>query len=206
MRSPCPPGCCTEWVASKITGAPVLRQHRQRAHVGDQRVVAERHAALGDQHIAIAGAGDFGTTLAMSHGARNWPFLTLTARPVLAAATNRSVCRQRNAGICKISTTSATRAHCSGSCTSVSTGTPSFSRSSAKIASALSRPMPRALLRAGAVRLVERGFVDEADAEPRGDLLQRRRHFERMRAAFQRARAGDQGRAAVYCRSAPCRR
>ena len=20
---PCPPGCCTEWVASKITGAPV---------------------------------------------------------------------------------------------------------------------------------------------------------------------------------------
>ena len=39
--SPCPPGCCTEWVASKITGAPVSRHDRQRAHVGDQRVVAE---------------------------------------------------------------------------------------------------------------------------------------------------------------------
>ena len=52
--------------------------------------------------------------------------------------------------------------------------------------------MPRALLRAGAVRLVERGLVDEADAEPRGDLLQRRRHLERMRAAFQRAGPGDQ--------------
>ena len=23
-EAPCPPGCCTEWVASKITGAPVL--------------------------------------------------------------------------------------------------------------------------------------------------------------------------------------
>jgi hypothetical protein len=38
---PCPPGCCTECVASKITGAPVARHDRQRAHVGDQRVVAE---------------------------------------------------------------------------------------------------------------------------------------------------------------------
>ncbi len=89
----------------------------------------------------------FSTTLAMSQGARNCPFFTLIARPVLAAAIKRSVCRQRNAGICKTSTTSATAAHWPGSCTSVSTGTPSFSRSSAKIASALSRPMPRALLR-----------------------------------------------------------
>jgi hypothetical protein len=24
-----PPGCCTEWVASKITGAPVVGQDRQ---------------------------------------------------------------------------------------------------------------------------------------------------------------------------------
>ena len=23
VEVPCPPGCCTEWVASKITGAPV---------------------------------------------------------------------------------------------------------------------------------------------------------------------------------------
>ena len=49
----------------------------------------------------------------MSHGARNWPFFTLTARPVSPAATRRSVCRQRNAGICSTSTASAAGAHCS---------------------------------------------------------------------------------------------
>ncbi len=40
----------------------------------------------------------------MSHGARNWPFFTLIARPVSPAATRRSVCRQRKAGICSTST------------------------------------------------------------------------------------------------------
>ena len=45
--------------------------------------------------------------------------------------------------------------------------------------------------RAGAVGLVERGLVDEADLQPRGDLLQRGRHLQRMRAAFELARPGD---------------
>ena len=35
--------------------AGAARQDRQRAHVGDQRVVAERGAALGDQHVGVAG-------------------------------------------------------------------------------------------------------------------------------------------------------
>ena len=34
----------------------------------------------------------------MSQGARNWPFLTLTALPVLAAAISRSVCRHKKGG------------------------------------------------------------------------------------------------------------
>ena len=67
------------------------------------------------------------TTCRMSHGARNWPFFTLTARPVAAAASSKSVWRQRNAGICSTSTTSATVAAWSLSCTSVSTGTPTSS-------------------------------------------------------------------------------
>jgi len=65
---------------------------------------------------------------------------------IAAAATNKSVCRQRNAGICNTSTTSATRVHCSASCTSVRTGTPNLRRISAKIGSAPSSPMPRLLL------------------------------------------------------------
>src|ERR1041384_703804 len=47
------------------------------------------------------------TTFSMSPGARNWPFFTLTQRPVPAAAASRAVCLQRNAGIWRTSATSA---------------------------------------------------------------------------------------------------
>jgi len=40
----------------------------------------------------------------------------------------------------------------------------------------------------GAVGLVERGFVDEADVESRGNLLQRAGDLERMRPALKLAR------------------
>src|SRR5476649_1208853 len=32
---PLPPGCCTEWVASKITGAPVVRARRSEEHTSE---------------------------------------------------------------------------------------------------------------------------------------------------------------------------
>src|SRR5260221_12337984 len=50
----------------------------------------------------------------------------LTVRPVCAAATSRSVWRHKKAGICKMSTTSATGPHCSISCTSVIVGRPTI--------------------------------------------------------------------------------
>ena len=101
----------------------------------------------------------------MSQGARNWPFLTLTARPVAPAASSRSVWRHRKAGICSTSTASATGAHCSASCTSVSTGqADSVSRISARIGRRFASPSPRAALERGAVRLVEAGLVDQPDA------------------------------------------
>ena len=53
-------------------------------------------------------------TFFMSQGARNWPFLTLIALPVSAAASSRSVWRDRKAGIWSTSTASATGPHCSG--------------------------------------------------------------------------------------------
>ena len=85
----------------------------------------------------------FATTFFMSQGARNWPFFTFTTLPVLAAAMSKSVWRERNAGICRISTCGATRAHCSSLWMSVRTGRPSFSRSSSNIGMAASRPAPR---------------------------------------------------------------
>ena len=45
---------------------------------------------------------------------------------------------------------------------------------------------------AGAVRFVERGFVDEANSHLAGDFLERRNHLQRVLAAFERARPGDQ--------------
>ena len=44
----------------------------------------------------------------------------------------------------------------------------------------------------GAVRFVERGLVDEADAEPRRQLDERVRHPQRMGATLRDARPGDQ--------------
>ena len=57
----------------------------------------------------------FSTALTISGGDTNWPFLILTARPELPAATSKSVWRQRNAGICSTSQTSAAGATCDGS-------------------------------------------------------------------------------------------
>src|SRR5579862_1915951 len=53
------------------------------------------------------------------------------------------------------------------------------------------QPQPALARAAGAVRLVEARLVDEADARLRRDLLERLRHLERMRAAFDLARPRD---------------
>ena len=100
-------------------------------------------------------------TFFMSQGARNWPFLMLTGLPVAPAASSRSVWRHRKAGICSTSTTSATGAHCSVSCTSVSTGRPvRLAHFGEDRQPGLEPDAARAADR-GAVRLVERGLVDQ---------------------------------------------
>src|SRR5688500_18319633 len=67
-----------------------------------------------------------------------------TGFPVAPAATSKSVCRHRNAGIWSTSTTSAAGAHCSGRWTSVSSGSPVARRTRSSAASPSSRPGPRA--------------------------------------------------------------
>ena len=121
------------------------RHDRQGAHVGDQRVVAEADAALGDQHVGVAARrSTLATTFFMSQGARNWPFLTLTTRAGAAAATSRSVWRHRKAGICRTSTTSATSAHWPRLVhVGQRRGMPSSRGRRRRSASALSRPRPR---------------------------------------------------------------
>jgi hypothetical protein len=79
----------------------------------------------------------------MSHGARNCPFLTLTGRPVAAAAASMSVCRDSIAGTWRRSMTGASRAACSGVWKSVVTGSPVSRFTLARIASPSSIPGPR---------------------------------------------------------------
>ena len=128
----------------------------------------------------------------MSHGARNWPFLTLTGLPVRPAASKRSVWRQRNAGVCNTSTTSATGAHCSGAWMSVSTGqTRRFAHFGEDRQPVLQPDAARRAER-GAVGLVERGLVDQADPQFARDFGQCRAGFQRMGAQLERIRADDE--------------
>ncbi len=83
------------------------------------------------------------TVYRMSCGATNWPFLTLIVRPVRAAATSRSVWRQRNAGIWITSRTSAARSTSCMSWTSLITSTPTWSLTDFRIRRPSSRPGPR---------------------------------------------------------------
>ena len=80
---------------------------RNRAHVGHEIVVAERSAALGErEYIFLPASRAFSATRPISCGERNWPFFRFTILPVATAASIKSVWRQRNAGICKMSTPS----------------------------------------------------------------------------------------------------
>src|SRR5262252_5770269 len=120
-----------------------LCQDWQRPHVGNERVVAEGNAAFSHEHVGITSAGNLGRHVGHVPGGKELALFDIDSAAGFAAAIKRSVWRQRNAGICKTSTASATNAHWPGSCTSVRIEMPSCSRKSAKIASAFSRPSPR---------------------------------------------------------------
>ena len=88
--------------------AGIAHDH-ERAHVGDEVVVAEGHAALAHQDV-VAPCWPISPSRRRSScrpGARNWPFLMFTGLPVAATAQMKSVWRHRKAGVCSTSTTSA---------------------------------------------------------------------------------------------------
>src|SRR2546426_225608 len=97
------------------------------------------------------GAGRIGMGLEKeavgARGASHWRFLLFTGRPALPAATNRSVWRQRNAGIWRTSATRAAGATWAGSWTSVRIGRPVALRTFSSARSPVSRPGPRGAFR-----------------------------------------------------------
>ncbi len=137
------------------------------------------------------------TTLRMSHGDRNWPFLMLTGLPWRATFWMKSVCRHRNAGVCSTSATAATSASGVYSCTSVSTGTPIWLLTVSRIFNPFRQAGAAIALVRGAVGLVERGFVDERDAQPPGDVLEPAGGIQRQLLGFDHAGTGDQEQGSV---------
>ena len=139
----------------------------------------------------------------MSQGARNWPFLTLTTlaglrrrRPAgRSGGTGRpgSAARRRPRP---------TRAHCAAL---VHVGQDRQARALADLGEDRQRAVEadaalaaRALVRLALSKL---GLVDEADAEPAADLLQRAGHLQRVLRGFPSGRARRSARAAGRCRS-----
>jgi len=127
------------------------RQHRHEfalAAAGAALSARQLHRVRGvenDRRTGVAHDGQraasraLSITFFMSPGARNWPFLMFTGLPLTAQARMKSVWRHRNAGVCSTSTTSATSGTSSSVCTSVSTGTPTWRRTSDRMRSPSSR-------------------------------------------------------------------
>src|SRR6185295_10878991 len=88
-----------------------------------------------------------------------WPFLMFTGRFCEQTLRMKFVCRTRNAGVCNTSTTAATSGSGVSSCTSVSTGRPSWRFTSDRMRSPSSMPGPRKL------------FCEERFALSKDDLM-----------------------------------
>ena len=128
----------------------------------------------------------------------------LTTRPVRAAAVSRSVCRDRNAGICR---TSATSAAGRGLRRLVDVGQDRHAeprRARARGSAGPRQPGTAERAARRAVRLVVRRLEDERHARARGRCRGwRSASLERVRLAFDHARARDeQQRRAAADRSA----
>jgi hypothetical protein len=132
----------------------------------------------------------------MSHGATNWPFFTLMARPVLAAAISRSVWRQRNAGICSIASTGPSASlTCLALLRGVDVGQHGqlvgLAHGAQDAATFLQARAAKAADRR-AIGLVVAGLEDVRDAQVGGDALDGVGEFAGVRLGLDHAGAGDQ--------------
>src|SRR6185437_4419999 len=172
--------------------ARLFRQDRQRAHVRDERVVPERHAAFGDEHIAITGASDLLHNVGHVPGRQKLALLDVDGSPGLGRSDEQvGLPAQESRDLQNVDDVRERRTLIG----LVYIGEqryrqffPQFGEDRKRVV----EPDAARAFGAGAVRLVERRFVDEANSQPRRYLLERRRHVEGVRAAFQRARASDQ--------------
>ena len=165
---------------------------REVPHVHDEVAVAEEGAALGHRDVArCRRSAPSRPRPAIPSGGIHCPFLTFTGLPVRPAATSRSVCRQRKAGICSTSTTSAAARGLRRprGCRSGPEGRSPRAPARAR-ARPSSSPGPRGAAAPGAVGLVEAGLEADRDARAGAD----RRPAPRRRAAARRPARPRRGR------------
>ena len=90
LHVPWAPGSCTECVASNTTGWPVRfiisRERISTTRLPYPKEVPRSHKEM----LSFPAAFAFFRILAISQGARNWPFFMLTGFPVAATASMRS--------------------------------------------------------------------------------------------------------------------
>jgi hypothetical protein len=88
-----------------------LAHDRQRTHIDDEIVVAETRSALREKNLRVARIAAFLDRVPHIPRRDKLAFLNVDRAPAQRGSDNKSVCRQRNAGICNTSATSATLAH-----------------------------------------------------------------------------------------------
>mmetsp|Transcript_6007 Transcript_6007/g.8118 ORF Transcript_6007/g.8118 Transcript_6007/m.8118 type:complete len:200 (-) Transcript_6007:2-601(-) len=93
--------------------------------------------------LGLPEARTFSAELRITEAAQNCPFLMLIIFPVCAAATSKSVCRHKKAGIWITSATLPTYSHWAASCTSVTIGTSKVVLTRSRILRPSSIPGPR---------------------------------------------------------------
>ena len=171
-RRPGAAGC-----ASRRTrpGTPWRAHDRKGAHVDDEVVVAEARAAFRHDDARVARGHAFATACRMSSGARNWPFLMFTMRPVcrgggdeigLAREERRESAARRRPR--QPDAPATVRERRSGS------GRRYFDLMPARMRSPSSSPGPRNERAGRPVGLVVRRLEDERHAEPAASIVVRR--------------------------------
>ena len=169
-----------------------LRQNRQRAHVGHQRIVAERDAALGDEHVARARVGEFRHDILHVPRRKELPLLDIH-RPPRSRGGDEEVGLAAKEGrdlqhVDGLRGERALRDLVHVGQHGQAEAVPDFGEHGKR---GFEPKSPRGPARS-AVGLVERSLEHEADLAARGDLLQGAGDFERVRARFEQARAGDE--------------
>ena len=167
-------------------------QHRKRAHVDDQVVVAEAEAALGDEHLRVARFDDLGNRVLHVGGREKLPLLQIDRPPGLRRGHDEVGLPRKERGNLQHVGDLRDRRRLIGL---VDVGED-------RHAEALldARQDFQSFFDAGtakrfqgrAIRLVVRRFEDERHAAARCDLCERLGNHRRVRVAFDDARSGNQ--------------